>query len=51
MEENSRRKKNVKPTLSARVALHTFRGAALINGLLWMIFYNFASKDQEDKIQ
>lgn len=45
------KKGNVRPTLKALAALHTFRGFALFNGWLWMLFYNFAPQYQEDKIQ
>ena len=51
MKENSRVEKNVKPTLSTHVALHTFRGSALIMGWLWMLFYKLAPKNQEENIQ
>jgi hypothetical protein len=43
--------KRGRPALNAHVALRAVRALALIRGWLWMLFYNLAPKEQEEKIQ
>ena len=50
-EQELQQGKRGRPALNAHVALHAVRALALIMGWLWMLFYNLAPKDQEEKIQ
>lgn len=44
-------KKNVRTIRIVLVALHTSRGFALVNRLLWTLSYKFVPNAQEDKSQ